>query len=75
MTFNKEPQQNNQKLVFNITYHSVFQNVRNILQELQILLRSDQEHKNVFQDTPAVDFCNGKSLKDHLVSAKLNHVG
>ena len=39
-----EPDQ--KKLTFNITYYPVFQNVRNILQELHILLIPDQEHKN-----------------------------
>ena len=58
------------KLTFNITCYPVFQNVRNILQETQILLTSDQEHKKVFQNIPVVGFRNGKSLKDHLVRAK-----
>ena len=62
---------NQRKLTFNITYYPVFQNVRNILQELHILLTPDQEHKKVFQDIPVVGFRNGKSLKDHLVRAKL----
>ena len=55
------------KLTFTITYYPVFQNVRNILQELHILLTPDQEHKNVFQVIPVAGFCNGRSLKDHLV--------
>ena len=38
---------NQRKLTFNITYYPVFQNVRNILQELHILLTPDQEHKKV----------------------------
>ena len=50
------------KLTFNITSYPVFQNVRNILQELHILLTPDQEHKKVFQDLPVVGFRNGKSL-------------
>ena len=59
------------KLTFNITYYPVFQNVRNILQELHILLTQDKGHKKVFHDIPVVGFRNGKSLKDHLVRAKL----
>ena len=35
------------KLTFNITYYPVFQNVRNILQELKILLKPDKEHKGL----------------------------
>ena len=46
-------------------------NVRNISQELHILLTPDKEHKKVFQDIPVAGFGNGKSLKDHLVRAKL----
>ena len=65
---------NQKKLTFNITYYPVFQNVRNMLQELHILLTPDQEHKKVFQDIPVVGFRNGKSLKDHLVRAKLPNV-
>ena len=62
------------KLAFNITYYSVFQNIRNILQELHILLTPDKEHKKVFQDIPVAGFGNGKNLKDHLVRAKLPNV-
>ena len=51
------------KLTFNNTYYPVFQNVRNILQELHIILTPDQEHKKVFQDIPVVGFRNGKSLR------------
>ena len=59
------------KLTFINTYYLVFQNVRNILQELRILLTPDKEHKKVFQDILVVGFRNGKSLKDQLVRAKL----
>ena len=62
------------KLTFNIIYYPVFQNVKNILQELHILLTPDQEHKKLFQDTPVAGFCNVESLKDHLVRAKLSSV-
>ena len=51
------------KLTFNITYYLVFQNVRNILQELHLLLAPDKEHKKVFPDVPVVGFRNGKVLK------------
>ena len=59
------------KLTFINTYYLVFQNVRNILQELRILLTPDKDHKKVFQDILVVGFRNGKSLKDQLVRAKL----
>ena len=59
------------KLIFNITYYPVFQNVRNILQEFHILLKPDKKHKTVLQDIPVVGFRNSKSLKDYFVRAKL----
>ena len=42
------------KLTFNITYYPAFQNVRSILEELQILLAPDKEYKKVFPDVPIV---------------------
>ena len=59
------------RLTFNITYYPVFQNIRNILQELHLLLAPDKEHKKVFPDVPVVGFRNGRSLKDYLVRAAL----
>ena len=60
------------RLTFNITYYPVFQNIRNILQELQLLsLTPDKEHKKVFPDVAVVGFRNGKRLKDYLVRAAL----
>ena len=47
---------NQNKLTFNITYYPAFQNVRNILQELYILLTPDKEHNKVFQDIPFLVF-------------------
>ena len=62
------------KLTFNITYYPVFQNVRNILQELHILLTPDEEHKKILQDIPVVGFRDGKSLKDCYFRVKLRNV-
>ena len=59
------------KLTFNITYYSAFRNVRCILQELQILLAPDIEHKKAFTEVPIVGRPNGKSIKDYLVRAAL----
>ena len=59
------------KLTFNITYYPVFQNIRNTLQELHLLLAPDKEHKKVFPDVAVVGFLNGKSLKDYLVRVTL----
>ena len=58
------------RLTFNIIYYPVFQNMRNILQELHLLLAPDKEHKKVFPDVPVVGFRNSKS-QDYLVKAAL----
>ena len=50
------------KLTFNINYYLVFQNVRNNLHELHILLTPDKGHKKVFQDISVMRCCNGKSV-------------
>ena len=63
------------KLTFNITYYPAFQNVRSILEKLQILPAPDKEHKKVFPEVPIVRFRNGKSFKDHLVRAALLKMG
>ena len=71
---NVKTESNQKKLTFNITYYPVFQNVRNILQELHILLILDQEHKKVFQNIPVARFRKSKGLKDNLVRAKIPNV-
>ena len=42
-----------------------------MLEELQILLAPDKEHKEVFPEVPIVGFRNGKGLKDYLARAAL----
>ena len=59
------------KLTFNITYYTAFQNVRSILEELQILLARDKELEKVFPEVPIVVFQNAQSLKDYLVRVVL----
>ena len=49
-------------LTFNITYYPVFQNIKNILQEIHLLLAPDKEHKKVFPNVPVAGFRNGKGL-------------
>ena len=59
------------KLTLNITNYPVFQNIRNLLQALHLLLAPDKEHKRVCRNVPVVGFCNGKSLKNYLVRVVL----
>ena len=60
-----------QKLTFNITYYSAFQNVRAIMEELHILLTPNKKDKKVFPNMLVIAFQNGKSLQDFLVRATL----
>ena len=43
-------QEKQKRIAFNITYHPVFRDVRKILEELHVILASDDGHKKVFPD-------------------------
>ena len=58
-------------LIFNITYYSAFQNVRNIMEKLHILLTVNKEHKKLIPNVPVAGFQNGNSLKHYLLRARL----
>ena len=60
------------KLTFNITYYPAFQNVRRIMEELNILLTPNKEHRKVVPGVSVVGFWNGESLKEYLVRAKIS---
>ena len=60
-------QEKQNKITFNITYHPVFRDVRKILEELHVILASDNEHKKVFPDVTMIGFKNNENLKAHLV--------
>ena len=64
-------QEKHNKITFNITYHPVFRDVRKILEELHVILASDNEHKKVFPDILMSGFKNNKNLKAHLVRSQL----
>ena len=66
---NNQEKQN--KITLNITYHPVFRNVRKILEELRVILASDDGHKKVFPDVPMIGFKINKNLKAHLVRSQL----
>ena len=57
---NNQEKQN--KITCNITYHPVFRNVRKILEELHVILASDDGHKKVFPDVPMIGFKNKGTL-------------
>ena len=74
--FDNQEKQN--KTTFNITYHPVFRDIRKILEELHVILVTDDGYKKVFPYVSLVGCKNNKSLKAHLVRSQvpdLNQVG
>ena len=63
---------NNDRPVLTLTYHPSIKNFENVLNEAHILLTPNKEHRKVFGDKPPmIGWRKPKSLKDHLVSAKI----
>ena len=65
-------QEKQNKIAFNITYHPVSRDVRKILEELHVILASDDGHKKVFSYVPMTGFKINKNLKPHLVRLQLS---
>ena len=57
------------RVTFNIN-----KNTGNVLEELNILLAPDQQHKKAFAGIPRTGFKNSKNLKSHLVRSVLPNV-
>ena len=73
---NNQEKQN--KMTFNITYPPVFRDVRKILEELHVILASDDGYKKVFPDVPMIGFKINKNLKANLLRSQfpdLDEVG
>ena len=63
---------NNDRLAVTLTYHPSIKNFQSVLNEAHILLTPNKEHRKVFGDKPPmIGWRKPKSLKDHLVSAKI----
>ena len=62
--------ENEDKLVFSITYHSCLAQLKIIMTRIHLLLTPNNEHNNVFRDVPFIWFRRAKGLKDILVRAK-----
>lgn len=56
-------QKNNNKITFNITYHSAFQNARKILEEIHMILAPDDRYKKVFHDLPLIGLKKNKKFQ------------
>ena len=71
-------QEKHNKITFNVTYHLVFRGVRKILEELYMIIASDDGHKKVLPDVPMTGFKINKNLKAHFVRSQfpdLDEVG
>ena len=63
---------NNDTLALTLTYHLSIKNFQNVLNEVHILLIPNKEHCKVFGDKPPmIGWRKTKSLKEHIVSAKV----
>ena len=62
---------NDSKLVFSITYHPNFSNLKATISFLHLLLTPDHKHQNVFHKVSIIGFRRAKCLKDILVRAKV----
>lgn len=72
-TSNKDGQRQ-EVLTVNITYHPAYAKLKNILNDIHLLLTPNKEHQKVFPRPPIVGFRRGKSLKDYLVRAKVPEI-
>ena len=62
---------NDYQLVFNITYHPKFSNLKDTMPFLHLLLTPDQEHQKIFHQVPIFGFRRAKSSKDMLLRAEV----
>ena len=62
---------NDYQLVFNITYHPKFSNLKDTMSFLHLLLTPDQEHQKVFHKVSIFGCRRAKSSKDMLFRAKV----
>ena len=53
---NMKDKRNDYQLVFNITYHPNFSNLKDTMSFLHLLLTPDQEHLQVFHKVPIIGF-------------------
>ena len=59
------------RLTLNITYHTTFSKLKNILNSIHVLLAPNREHQNVFTQVRLVGFKKGKSLKYIFIRVKV----
>ena len=67
-------QEKQNKTTFNITYHPVYWDTRKILEELHVILASDDGHKELLPEVTMIGIKNNKNLKAHLVRSQLPYL-
>ena len=68
---NMKDKRNDCQLVFNITYHQYFSNLKDTMSFLHFLLIPDQKHQRVYHKVPIIGFRRAISFKEILVRTKI----
>ena len=71
---NMKDKRNDYKLVFKITYHPDFSNLKDIMSFQHLLLTPDKEDQKAFHQVPTISFQRTKNLKDILVTTEVSPV-
>ena len=60
------------RLVLNLTYHPLLRDFQKILNEAQILLTRNEEHKNVLEEKPPmIGWRKARTFKDYFAREKI----
>ena len=71
---NQRKKDNEDKLFFNITYHTSLAQLKHIMTRIHLLLKTNHERNKFFRKVPITGFRRAKSLKDILVRAKIHQI-
>ena len=52
----QKSQENDSKLIFNVTYYPVFRHLKSQLKDLFVIPESDEDHKTIFPEVPTIGF-------------------
>ena len=61
-------------MVLSLTYHTLLRDFQKVLNEAQILLTQNEEHKTILREKPAmIGRRKARTLQDYLLRAKINN--
>ena len=61
-------------MVLSLTYHTLLRDFQKVLNEAQILLTQNEEHKTVLREKPPmIGRRKARTLHDYLLRAKINN--